>query len=76
MLVHHWGDAILSVCSLVNKMLSSSLDNKVPYSILFPKEPLFHISPRAFDFVCFVHDKSLDLDKLFARAIKCFLGYS
>jgi len=57
-------------------MPSSSLKNKVPYSILFPKEPLFHITPRVFGCVCFVHDMSPGLDKLSARSIKCVLGYS
>ncbi|BAU03608.1 hypothetical protein VIGAN_UM141900, partial [Vigna angularis var. angularis] len=58
-------------------MPSSSLNNKVPFSILFPNDPLFHTSPRVFGCVCFVHDMSPGLDKLSARAIKCvFLGYS
>ena len=74
--VHYWGDAILTACYLINEMLSS-LKNKVPYSILFPKEPLFHITSRVFGCVCFVHDMSPSLHKLSARSIKCvFLGYS
>jgi len=55
----------------------SSLDNKVPYSIVFSDEPLFSISPRIFGCMCFVHIMSLRLDKLSTRAIKrIFLGYS
>jgi len=58
-------------------MLSSAIQNKVPHSILFPDEPLFRIDPRVFGSTCFVHDLTLGLDKLCARAIKCiFLGYS
>ncbi|BAT73483.1 hypothetical protein VIGAN_01097100, partial [Vigna angularis var. angularis] len=58
-------------------MPSSSLDNKVPFSILFPNDPLFHTCPRVFGCVCFVHNMSPGLDKLSARALKCvFLGYS
>lgn len=49
--VHYWGDAILTTCFLNNIIRSSSLENKVPYSILFPKDPLFHISPRVFVYV-------------------------
>jgi len=64
------GDVIITNCFLINGM-SSSLYNKVPNSILFPSEPLFHISPRAFSFICFVHNMSLGLDKLSANAIKC-----
>nr|KYP46624.1 Retrovirus-related Pol polyprotein from transposon TNT 1-94 [Cajanus cajan] len=75
--VHHWGDAILTSCFLINRMPSSSLENKIPYSIIYPKEPLFHVSPRVFGCTCFVHNVSPGLDKLSARAIKCvFLGYS
>jgi len=55
-------------------MPSSSLGNKVPFSILFPNYPLFHVPPRVFGYICFVHDLSPGLDKLFACAIKCFLG--
>uniref|UniRef100_A0A151UGL4 Retrovirus-related Pol polyprotein from transposon TNT 1-94 n=1 Tax=Cajanus cajan TaxID=3821 RepID=A0A151UGL4_CAJCA len=75
--VHHWVDAILSSCFLINRMPSSSLENKIPYSITYPKEPLFHVSPQVFGCTCFVHNVSPGLDKLSARAIKCvFLGYS
>ena len=74
--VHHWGDAILTTCFLINRMPSSSLENRVPHSILFPKEPLFHVSPRICSCTCFVHDVSPGLEKLSAKAIKCvFLGY-
>ena len=75
--VHHWGDAILTAGFLINRMPSSSLNHKVPFSILFPDNPLFHTSPRVFGCVCFVHDMSPGLDKLSARSLKCvFLGYS
>ena len=58
-------------------MPSSSLENRVPHSILFPKEPLFHVFPGIFSCTCFVHYVSPRLDKLSAKAIKCvFLGYS
>lgn len=58
-------------------MPSSSLDHKIPHSILFPKEPLFHISPMTIGCIYFVHDLSPGLDKLYARAIKCVIsGYS
>jgi len=51
--------------------------NQIPHSIIFPHDPLFHVSPRVFGCTCFVHDLSPGLDKLSAKAIKCvFLGYS
>ncbi|RDX61218.1 hypothetical protein CR513_60573, partial [Mucuna pruriens] len=38
---------------------------------------MYHVPPKVFDCVCFVHDVSPYRDKLSARAIKCvFFGYS
>ena len=57
--------------------MPSSLENQIPHSIIFPHDPLYHVSPRVFGCTCFVHDLSPGLDKLSAKAIKCvFLGYS
>jgi len=67
----------LTVYFLINRIPSSSIKIKIPHSILFPKESLFHVDPRIFGCTCFVHNLSLGLVKLDARAIKCvFLGYS
>ncbi|CAH9069280.1 unnamed protein product [Cuscuta europaea] len=72
-----WGDAVLTAIHLINRMPSSTLDNKVPHSILFPKDPIFLVPPKVFGCTCFVQDLSPSLDKLSPRAIKCiFLGYS
>ena len=58
-------------------MSSSSIENKVPYSIIFPNDPLYRVSPHVFGCTCFVHNVSPGLDKLSTKAIKCvFLGYS
>ncbi|KOM56592.1 hypothetical protein LR48_Vigan10g248400 [Vigna angularis] len=58
-------------------MPSSSLENKVPYSVIFPNDALYHIPPRVFGCTCFVHNVSPGLDKLSPKSIKCvFLGYS
>lgn len=58
-------------------MLSSFNGNKVPYFVLFPKEPLFPIVPCVLECTCLVHDLSPSLDKLLAHAIKgVFLEYS
>ncbi|RDX77512.1 hypothetical protein CR513_42345, partial [Mucuna pruriens] len=58
-------------------MPSASLENQIPHSILFPKDKMYHVPPKVFGCVCFVHDVSPGHDKLSARAIKCvFLGYS
>jgi len=70
-------DAILTACYLINHMPSSVLGNEIPYSLLFPKDPLYAIPLRVFGSTCFVHDLSPGRDKLSARAVKCvFLGYS
>ena len=61
---HHWGDAVLTACFLINRMPSSSLENQILHSIIFPHDPLFHISPKVFGCICFVHDLSPSLDKL------------
>ena len=75
--IHHWGDAVLTACFLINRMPSSSLENQIPHSLVFPHDPLFHVSPKVFGCTCFVHDLSPGLDKLSARSVKCvFLGYS
>jgi len=53
--VHYSGDSILTIYFLINKI---PFGNKDPYSILFAKEPLSHISPSIFNYVSFVHDMS------------------
>ena len=75
--VQQWGDAILIAGFLINRMPFSTLDNKIPISIISPREPLYHVPPCIFGCTCFVHDVFPGLDKFSARAIKCvFLGYS
>ncbi|RHN48942.1 putative RNA-directed DNA polymerase [Medicago truncatula] len=72
-----WGDAILTACYLINRMPSSVLDNEIPHSLLFPKDPLYRVPLRVFGSTCFVHDLTPGRDKLSARVVKCmFLGYS
>ncbi|KOM46148.1 hypothetical protein LR48_Vigan06g145400 [Vigna angularis] len=76
-LVHHWGDAVLVACFLINRMPSTSLENKIPHSIILPNDTLYHVSPCVFGCMCFVHNVSPGLDKLSLKAIKCvFFGYS
>ena len=79
LLLHHkvpqrfWGDATLATCYLINRMSSSVLHDQIPYSILFPNQPLFCLPPC----VNFVHILTPGQDKLSDKATKClFLGYS
>ncbi|RDX96421.1 hypothetical protein CR513_20926, partial [Mucuna pruriens] len=44
---NHWGEAILTTCFLINQMPSASLENQIPHSILFPKDKIYHVPPRA-----------------------------
>ncbi|KAJ7979031.1 Retrovirus-related Pol polyprotein from transposon TNT 1-94 [Quillaja saponaria] len=72
-----WGDAVLTACYLINRMPSSTLHNKIPYSIIFPNHPLYSLPLRIFGCICFVHDLTPRQDKLSSKSFKCiFLGYS
>jgi len=74
---HYWGYVILTTCYLIKRKPSSAFENKDPYSILFPKEPIFSYYTTC----CFVvyvlsNDMSIGLYQLLARAIKyVLLGY-
>ena len=83
LLLHHkvpqrfWGDTTLAACYLINRMPSFVLHEQIPYSILFPNQPLFCLPPRVFGYVRFVHILTSGKDKLSTKATKCvFLGYS
>ncbi|KAF3655650.1 putative UDP-N-acetylglucosamine/UDP-glucose/GDP-mannose transporter-like [Capsicum annuum] len=72
-----WDDAVLTSCYLINRMPSSSIQNKVPTSILFPQSHLYSIPPHVLGSTCFIHNLAPGKDKLAHRALKCvFLGYS
>ncbi|RVX06816.1 Retrovirus-related Pol polyprotein from transposon RE2 [Vitis vinifera] len=72
-----WGDAVLIVCYLINRMPSSILHDQIPHSLIFPTQPLYFLPPCVFGCTCFVHTLTPGQDKLSAKATKCiFLGYS
>ena len=74
---HFWSDAVLTACRLINRMPSVFLNNKSPFSLLYPDCAPFSLTPRLFGCVAFVHVLDLGYDKLSPRARKCiFLGYS
>ena len=71
------GDALLTVCHLINYMPSSVLNNQIPYFILNPKQDLHIVPLRVFGSTCFVHDLKLGKNKLSTKSLKfIFLGYS
>ena len=58
-------------------MPSTVLGGQIPYTVLPPDAPLFHLPPKIFGCVCYVHILGPGSDKLYPRSIKCvFLGYS
>ncbi|KAJ9707614.1 hypothetical protein PVL29_002586 [Vitis rotundifolia] len=68
---------LLHTYYLINRMPSSILHDQIPYSLLFPTQPLYFLPPRVFGCTCFVHTLTPGQDKLSAKATKCiFLGYS
>ena len=58
-------------------MSSTVLGAQIPYTVLSLDAPLFHLPPKIFGCVCYVHILGPGSDKLDPRSIKCvFLGYS
>ena len=73
----YWSDAVLTACHLINHMTSTILSGQIPYTALSLDAPLFHLPPKIFGCVCYVHILGPGSDKLDPRSIKCvFLGYS
>ena len=73
----NWSDAVLTACHLINHMPSTVLGGQIPYTVLSPNAPLFHLSPKIFGCVCYVHILGPESDKPDPRSTKCvFLGYS
>ena len=73
----YWSNAILTACHLINHMPSTILGGQIPYTVLSPNAPLFHLPPKIFGCVCYVHILGPGSDKLDPRSIKCvFLEYS
>ena len=73
----YWSNAILTACHLINHMPSTILGGQIPYTVLSPNAPLFHLPPKIFGCVCYVHILGPGSDKVDPRSIKCvFLEYS
>jgi len=49
-----WSDAVLSACYLINRMFSSVLDERSPFSYLYANKKSFFMTPRVFGCTCFI----------------------
>nr|GMD44069.1 uncharacterized protein LOC109157055 [Ipomoea batatas] len=69
-----WGDYILHAVYIINRLPSATLNNQIPYQILFDKLPKYqHL--RIFGCLTFAVIPSCKRDKFSPRARKCiFLG--
>ncbi|KAL0418446.1 UNVERIFIED_CONTAM: Retrovirus-related Pol polyprotein from transposon RE1 [Sesamum radiatum] len=71
-----WGECILTVAYLINRLPSPLLQWQTPYEVLYKKIPsLTHL--RTFGYLCFATNVLPHKDKFDYRASKCvFIGYS
>ena len=71
----YWDEAILASAYMINRFPTPVLKGKSPVQILMPNSPLFHIEPKVFGCLCFVHILGPSRDKLSAQSTRCiFLG--
>lgn len=71
--IKFWGECILTVTYLINRLPTPVLNHKTPYECLYKSEPNYDFL-KVFGCLCFasIHDS----DKFGPRAIRCvFLGY-
>jgi len=53
-----WADVVLSACHLINRIPSSFLHCKNPFSCLYPNKSVYSVALCVFGCTCFVQDLS------------------
>lgn len=73
--LHYWGDCVLAVVHVTNRLPTPVLKNITPYEVLYKEEPKYkHL--REFGCLAFASNPSNNKDKFDARGVPCiFLGY-
>ena len=54
----YWSDAVLIACHLIKRMPSIVLHGQIPYIVLSPNAPLFHLPPKIIGCVCYAYIRS------------------
>ena len=66
-----WENVIAMACYLINHMPFAILNDKIPYSMVFPTCPLFPLPHHIFSCTCFVQDVRPQITKLDSESLKC-----
>ena len=72
----YWGEAVLTVAYLINRLPTRILGKKSPIEVLLNPSVLFSIPPKVFGCACFVHNHSPSRKKirsLFSQVCLCWL---